>query len=80
MRAIGQQTGITERHILRIIEDLEAVGYLSRTRYGRRNSYLVHRERLLQDAAIAGLLRALEIDAGAPLAEAQAGDERNTGA
>ena len=40
--AIGSQLGITERPVRRIISELEAAGYLRRTRDGRANRYEVN--------------------------------------
>ena len=39
---LSQRVGITERAARSILRDLEAAGYLSRTRVGRRNRYEVH--------------------------------------
>jgi hypothetical protein len=39
LREIGERVGITERAAHRIVGELEASGYLSRTRNGRRNRY-----------------------------------------
>ena len=39
---IGSQLGITERPVRRIISELEAAGYLRRTRDGRANRYEVN--------------------------------------
>jgi DNA-binding Lrp family transcriptional regulator len=39
LREIGDRVGITERAAHRIVGELEASGYLSRTRNGRRNRY-----------------------------------------
>jgi hypothetical protein len=39
LREIGLQVGITERAAHRIVVELEASGYLSRERVGRRNRY-----------------------------------------
>lgn len=41
---LGRRVGITERAVRSILGDLEAAGYLSRERVGRRNHYLVHGE------------------------------------
>lgn len=41
-RDIAAAVGITERATQRIIADLEADGYITRTREGRRNRYVVH--------------------------------------
>ena len=41
LREIGAAVGITERSVHRIVVELEAAGYLTRTRNGRRNRYEV---------------------------------------
>ena len=41
IREIAVKTGITERAAQRIIGDLEAAGFLSHSRVGRRNHYEV---------------------------------------
>jgi len=38
------RTGITERAAQRIVTDLVAAGYVTRTRHGRRNRYEVHHD------------------------------------
>ena len=45
VREIADRTGITERAAQRIIGDLEAAGFVSHTRVGRRNRYEVDIER-----------------------------------
>ena len=40
-RDIGDAVGITERAAYSIIKDLETAGYITKTRVGRRNEYLV---------------------------------------
>ncbi|MGI5202495.1 helix-turn-helix transcriptional regulator [Spirillospora sp. CA-108201] len=42
VRDVAQDIGITERAAQLIITDLEAAGYLTRTRVGRRNRYTVN--------------------------------------
>ncbi|HUG15721.1 MAG TPA: helix-turn-helix domain-containing protein [Thermomicrobiales bacterium] len=44
-RRIAQAVGITERATQRLIRELDEAGYLSRTRVGRHNEYVVHRDR-----------------------------------
>jgi predicted DNA-binding transcriptional regulator len=39
VEAVAREVGITERSARRIVLDLEASGYLSRERVGRRNRY-----------------------------------------
>jgi hypothetical protein len=43
LRDIGEQVGLTERAVYRIVDDLVSGGYISRERSGRRNRYTVHR-------------------------------------
>ena len=45
IREIAVKTGITERAAQRIIGDLEAAGFLSHSRVGRRNHYEVDFQR-----------------------------------
>jgi len=40
-RGIGDAVGITERATHSIIKGLEAAGYITKTRVGRRNEYLI---------------------------------------
>ena len=42
LRDIAASVGITERAAASIVNDLVEAGYLTRTRVGRRNEYLVH--------------------------------------
>jgi Mn-dependent DtxR family transcriptional regulator len=44
LRDVAQTVGITERAAAKIVNDLEAAGYLTRSRDGRRNHYEVHEE------------------------------------
>jgi hypothetical protein len=41
LREIGDAVGITERAAHRIVVELTAAGYISRTRNGRRNRYTI---------------------------------------
>ena len=64
-RDIADLIGITERATVQIISQLEASGYLTKTRVGRRNHYTVHDElplrHPLQDGHQVGeLLRVIE--------------------
>ena len=49
LRDIADQVGITERAVARIVADLEAAGYLTKIRDGRRNRYEVHAGLPLRD-------------------------------
>jgi DNA-binding MarR family transcriptional regulator len=65
IRDIATLVGITERATVQILSQLEASGYLTKTRVGRRNHYTVHAERPLrhplQDGHQVGeLLRVIE--------------------
>lgn len=49
LRDIGARVGITERAAHSIVGDLEAAGYLTRRRNGRRNHYTVNSHLPLPD-------------------------------
>ena len=60
-RDIGDAVGITERATHKIIKDLEAAGYITRVKLGRRNEYTIHpdvplKEKVSGDAAARELL------------------------
>ncbi len=42
LREVAARVGITERAVQRIVAELEAAGYLTRERQGRRNSYRIN--------------------------------------
>jgi hypothetical protein len=44
LRDVAVTVGITERTAAQIVNDLEHAGYLTKTRDGRRNQYVVHEE------------------------------------
>lgn len=48
LRTVAQQVGITERATQLIVADLEAAGYVTRTRVGRRNHYAIEPQRRLR--------------------------------
>ena len=54
MRDIGSAAGITERTAQAIVADLEAAGYITRTRVGRRTRYTVNRDSLFRHPAQEG--------------------------
>jgi DNA-binding MarR family transcriptional regulator len=71
LRDIGEAVGITERAAHRIVVELAAAGYISRTRNGRRNHYTIQSHLPLPDP-LAGeqkLGDLLAILAGQPLPE-----------
>jgi predicted transcriptional regulator len=49
LREIGDQVGITERAVHRIIRELDEAGYLARKRDGRRNRYTISQNLPLPD-------------------------------
>ncbi|MDQ3548059.1 MAG: MarR family transcriptional regulator [Chloroflexota bacterium] len=71
-RKIAQAVGITERATQRLIRDLDEAGYITRTRVGRHNEYLVHRDQpvsgeVIGDVPVSALIDCLmcEVPAGA---------------
>ncbi|MDX1692078.1 MAG: winged helix-turn-helix domain-containing protein [Acidimicrobiia bacterium] len=63
-RDLAEKVGITERSAQRIVAELEAEGYLSHERVGRRNHYEVHadlplRHPLEDHLEVGALLRVL---------------------
>ncbi len=70
MRDISAVVGLTERTVQAIVADLEAAGYLTRGRVGRRNRYTINRDSLFRHSAQDGLrvgplLSLLAADGGA---------------
>jgi predicted ArsR family transcriptional regulator len=73
-RDIAEQVGITERAAQRILADLIADGYVTRTKVGRRNRYTINsrghlRHPVFRDLSIGPLLDVLNQD-GAPATSA----------
>jgi DNA-binding MarR family transcriptional regulator len=54
LRDIGERVGITERAAHRIVTELLAAGYISRTRNGRRNQYTINGDLPLRDPLARG--------------------------
>jgi hypothetical protein len=54
IRDISAVVGLTERTVQVIVADLEAAGYLTRTRIGRRTRYRVNRDNLFRHSAQEG--------------------------
>jgi predicted ArsR family transcriptional regulator len=66
-RDIAQQVGITERATQRILADLIADGYITRTKIGRRNLYKINpkghlRHPVFRDLSIGSLIEVLNQD------------------
>jgi hypothetical protein len=55
MRDISAIVGLTERTVQAIVADLEAAGYLTRDRVGRRNRYVVNPDSPFRHRAQEGL-------------------------
>ena len=55
IRDISAVVGLTDRTVQAIVADLEAAGYLTRTRTGRRTLYTVNRDSLFRHSAQEGL-------------------------
>lgn len=55
IRDISIAVGLTERTVQAIVTDLEAAGYLTRTRTGRRTKYSVNRDSVFRHSAQEGL-------------------------
>jgi hypothetical protein len=54
IRDIAAAAGLTERAVQAIVADLEAAGYLTRTRTGRRTLYTVNPDKLFRHPAQEG--------------------------
>ena len=78
IRDISPVVGLTERSVQSIVADLEAAGYITRTRNGRRVVYTVNRESVFrhpaQDGHRVGPLLDLLSETGAS-AEAASGPD-----
>ncbi len=55
IRDISVAAGLTERTVQAIVADLEAAGYLTRRRSGRRTRYTVNRDSLFRHPSQEGL-------------------------
>lgn len=69
LREIGDQVGITERAVHRIVRELDEAGYLVRKRDGRRNRYTISQnlplpDRIVSHQKIGDLLRILTAPTG----------------
>ena len=69
LRELAQLVGITERAVQSILRDLEAEGYVSRRRVGRRNRYDVHPEHPMRHPVEAGHTIAEVLEVLMPLPE-----------
>jgi hypothetical protein len=79
IRDISAAVGLTERTVQAIVADLEAAGYLTRTRTGRRTVYTVNPDSVFRHSAQEGLrvgpfLDLLAADEDHPAAAGPAGE------
>src|SRR5215472_12615899 len=72
MRDISAAAGITERTAQAIVADLEADGYITRTRVGRRTRYTVNPDRPFRHHAQEGLRVGPFLDLLTEMADADA--------
>jgi DNA-binding MarR family transcriptional regulator len=54
VRDLSEAAGLTERATLAILADLEAAGYVTRRRVGRRTTYTIHLDRSFRHRAQEG--------------------------
>ena len=54
LRDVADEVGVTERAAQRIVADLVEAGFVERERVGRRNRYLVNRDRQMRHPAQLG--------------------------
>jgi DNA-binding MarR family transcriptional regulator len=87
IRDISAAAEITERTAQAIVSDLEAAGYITRTRIGRRTRYTVNQESLFRHSAQEGLrvgplldLLATDRDDSTRPGPQEGADGRNAGA
>ena len=73
IRDISPLVGLTERTVQVIVADLEAEGYLTRTRVGRRSRYTVNPDSPFRDRAQAGLRIGPFLDALTAMADSRDG-------
>lgn len=74
-RKIAQAVGITERATQRLIRDLDDAGYISRTRVGRHNEYVIHRDQpvsgeVIGDVPVSALIDCLTCEASSGAVQA----------
>ena len=74
MRDISTVVGLTERSVQAIVADLEAAGYLTRGRIGRRNRYTINPDNLFRHSAQEGLRVGPFLDLLAAAGNAEAGN------
>jgi DNA-binding IscR family transcriptional regulator len=55
LRDVATRVGVTERAVQQIVADLEAAGLIARVRVGRRNRYVICREREFRHRLEAGV-------------------------
>jgi DNA-binding MarR family transcriptional regulator len=53
IRELAERTGLTERQLHRVLDDLVVAGYVSKQRVGRRNRYKIDLERPMRHPSTA---------------------------
>jgi DeoR/GlpR family transcriptional regulator of sugar metabolism len=53
VRELAERTNLTERQMHRVLDDLVATGYVTRTRVGRRNRYSTDSTRPMRHPSVA---------------------------
>lgn len=69
LRDLAELVGITDRAVSTLIDELEAAGYIKRTKVGRRNRYDVHLDRPMRHQVESGHLIGELIDVMGPVGE-----------
>lgn len=55
LRSLSDATGLTERHVARVVKDLAEAGVVEVERLGRRNSYTVNGDARLRHPVLSGV-------------------------
>jgi DNA-binding Lrp family transcriptional regulator len=79
IRDISPAVGLTERTVQAIVSDLEAAGYLTRTRIGRRTRYTVNPDTPFRHSAQEGLRVGPFLDQLTAMADVDTPSQRTRG-
>jgi len=71
LRDLAELVGITDRAVSTLIDELEAAGYIKRTKVGRRNRYEVHADRPMRHQVERGHQIGELIDVMGPVGEGE---------
>lgn len=67
IRDLAQLVGITDRAVAKLLDELEATGYITRTKVGRRNHYEVHTNQPMRHRVESGHVVRELVDAMGPI-------------